>query len=147
MKRVISALALISLVCLSGCIPKQYRFQNATLQQNNAKSAGVGDVFFRQETMYGEDNGFGVVYKGEAKAFDLTVVSLTDPSISLQYNEYTKLPVTQFGGFRPGDPWVIRDKFSQKYDYSLTNKAIKFKDYEFEVVGVSNGSLQYRRVR
>ena len=147
MKRIVTSLALVSLLALIACVPKEYRYSGATLNQNNTKTAGVGDVFFRQETMYGEDNGFGVIYKGEAKAFDLTVVSLTDSSISLQYNEYMKLPVTQYGGFRPGDPWVIRDKFSQKYDYILTNKRIKFRDYEFEVLGVGNGSIQYRRIR
>jgi hypothetical protein len=139
------AVVITALLCLSACAPKNINMQDSSPFANETKTAGVGDVFFRTETMTGQDNGFGMVFGGQASAFDLTVVQLTDSSVSLQYREYTKLPGPQ-GGFRLADNWVVKQGYNQEYRFDLTQKVIRFKGFEFKVIESANGQLKYQRM-
>ena len=140
------AIVLTALLCLSACAPKNINLQDSSPFANEIKTVGVGDVFFRTESMTGQDNGFGMVFGGQASAFDLTVVQLTDSSVALQYREYTKLPGPK-GGFRLADNWSVKQGFNQEYRFDLSQKVINFKGLEFKVLDVSAGSIKYQRAR
>jgi hypothetical protein len=146
MSRKVALFALMSLVFIVGCPPKQYRHDVAMPNKNEVKIAGVGDEFFRHELMYGDDNYAGSVFNGEATMFSLTVVSLNEKTLSLQYREFTKPVAGPYGGFKSGGGWLIKEGYNQKYDYELTNKTIRFQNYEFEIVGFKDGRIQYKRI-
>ena len=96
--------------------------------------------------MYGDDNYAGSVFNGDAIMFTLTVVSLNEKTLSLQYREYTKPVAGPYGGFRAAGNWLIKAGYNQKYDYELNNKTIRFQNYEFEIVDFKNGRIQYKRI-
>lgn len=128
------------------CVPKQYHHDLVAPGINNILTVGVGDEFFRRELMYGEDNYAGSIFKGDATMFTLTVVGLNEKMISLQYREFTKPVAGPYGGFRYGGSWLIKDGYNQKYEYDLSLKKIRFKEYEFEVIGFNEGRIQYKRI-
>jgi hypothetical protein len=135
----------VSFIVVIGCAPKPYRSDTSWPLQKLIISAGIGDEFFKQELMYGDANEFGVVFNGDASMFTLTVVSLNDKTLSLQYREFFK-PTGRGGGFTIGDRWMIRDKFSQRFDYDLSSNVVKFRSYEFQVLEVKDGRISYIRI-
>lgn len=144
----ISMFVLLSFLSASACVaPQKFRHEAQAPVTGANMSAGMGDDFYRQELMYGEDNGFGTIFNGEATMFVLTVVALNEKALSLQYTEYIKQMHGPSRGFRPDSPWMIKDKFSQRYDYELTSKTIRFKTLEFETLGVADGRIDYRRTK
>lgn len=136
---------LTALLCLSACAIKKVNIQDVSPFANETKTAGVGDVFLHFESITGEDNYGGSICLGQATMFDLTVVQLTDSSISLQYREYMKPTRGPGGCFGKSDPWLVKQGFSQEFKYDLAQKVIKFKGYEFRVLEVSGGSIKYQR--
>jgi hypothetical protein len=138
------AVILTALLCLSACAIKKVSIQDSSPFANETKTAGVGDVFFHYESMTGEDNYAGRIFNGQATMFELTVIQVTESTVSLQYREYTKTPNAQ-GGYMLNGPWIVKQGYNQEYKYDLATKVIKFKGYEFKVLDVSNGSIKYQR--
>ncbi len=148
MKKIFLTSIVFACIFIAACVtPKNYRSYSESQLAGEAVACGVGDEFFKHELMYGQDNGFGTVHYGDAKMIVLTVVGLTEKTLSLQYAEYVKASQGPARGFRPDSPWLIRDKYSQRFDYDLSAKKIKFRSYEFDVIENQDGSLKYRRTQ
>jgi hypothetical protein len=153
-------LPLLGILLLSGC---------ATLKQQNADSvvnsvvvgqesnAGIGDTFFTNETITGNEaimsNGmveYDWIY-GSANKMELTVAGATNEKLILNYAEYTK-PPSPFDGdyprFLKNDPWLIKSGFNSQFQYDLTtSKTVTFKGFEFQVLGVQNNTVTYKRTK
>lgn len=146
-----SRLALLApiIILFVGCAGTPINISKISLGQNESKVAGVGDVFFSKEQMKGEDNGFGSVFNGDAFKFDLTVVSATSSKIALEYNEYIKPLAGQYGGYRKDGAWLIRDKFTKKLEYEITESEneISYKSYKFKIIKVNGGQIEYLRIQ
>jgi hypothetical protein len=136
---------LAALLSLSACAPINVNFQNAKPLYNGTNAVGVGDVFFHYEEMTGQDDGSGTVVGVEATMFELTVIQLTNSTISLQYREYTKSPGPE-GGYRMDGPWIVQQASNQEYKYDLAARIIKFKRFEFVVLEVAGDSIFYQRI-
>lgn len=128
-------LLLFVLFLTVGCAGMQQEI--AVPLPNGEKIAGVGDVFFIYEmkTFPVENNN----------RFDLTIVELDDNKIGLQYAEY--FYSSGVGPYWQGAGWKIKDGFNKRFDYSISNKAVRFKGYEFEILSVEGGQIKYRRVK
>ena len=74
----------------------------------------------------------------QCNKFDLSVVELSNKKVALQYAEYFK---------NGNDPWMIKTAFNKRLDYSLSDKVLRFKGYEFEILSVENGRLHYKRIK
>jgi len=100
-------------------------------------SVSVGDIFFNKEPQI---KPFATNQQGK---FDLTVVELNDKKIGLQYAEY--LYTMNFNTFQSA--YLVKQGFNKRFDYDLSNKVIRFKGYEFEVLSVKDGMLTYKRLK
>ena len=131
-----------------GCAGTPISISKTSPTSNELQTAGVGDVFFSKEEMNGEDNGFGSVFNGNAYKFDLTVVSASETKIALEYNEYMKPIAGEYGGYRKDEAWLIKDKFTKRFDYELadSNKTISYKKYKFKIAKVNDGQIEYMRI-
>ncbi len=140
MKRVI--VVLVAMLMIGGCaIPEQTGVASKPIEGGipligDESSAGVGDVFFTFTRLM----GFGK--KGDIK-YNLTVVELSEEKIGLQYTEYTYYsnPYTYSSG------WLIKEGFNKRFDYAMENKVVRFKGFEFEIVGVKDGMITYKRTK
>lgn len=111
---------------------------------NDEKDVSVGDTFFTfehknvvRDPLFGE-----FIAEFESFRFDLTLVELGG-KIGLQYSEYIyKMPAYPAQG-----GWLIKEGFNKRLDYAPADKVIRFKDYEFEILGVAGGQLKYRRIK
>ena len=132
MKKLLSLFVLFLFV---GCAGMQQEL--ASPLPNNEKSAGVGDVFFTYEmkTFPVENN----------ERFDLTVVELDGNKIGLQYAEY--FYSSGIGPYWQGAGWKIKDGFNKRFDYSISDKTVRFRGYEFEIVSLEGGQVRYRRIK
>jgi len=128
-----AAIILLAFSLILGCASKQYR-QSTTPNLNEIRTAGAGDEFFRHESQ--GDNG-------EAKMSKLTVLSVGPKDVAMQYQEFTR-PVVK-NGAATGASWTPKPEFDQRYEFKTERGLIKFKDYEFEILGVENGRIRYRR--
>ena len=147
MSRLLAICAVLLSVSISACLPTNINRQIAdpSYNETNTVTAGVGTVFFHYETMTGQDNGFGMVFNGQATMFELTVIELTQSTITLQYREYTKSPGPQ-GGYSLNSPWIVKQGYDQEYKYDLAERIIKFKGFEFVVIEASGDSIFYQRI-
>ena len=112
---------------------------------------GIGDIFFRYEenatsrSFIGGDMNFGV------NRFDLTIVELNEEKLALQYAEYTPNSTIVAGPYGPtripSPGWLIKQGFNKTYTYSVSDKFIRFKGYEFEIQSIENGILTYKRIK
>jgi hypothetical protein len=153
-------LPLLGMLLLSGC---------ATVKQQNADStvnsvavgqeshAGIGDTFFTNELVMGNET---IVTEGESPVSDyivgvgekteLTVEGATNEKLTLNYAEYTKESTNNGYAtyFYKNAPWLIKSGFNSQYSYDLTaSKTITFKGYEFQVLGVQNNVVTYKRTK
>jgi len=137
------------LTLLVSCAGTPINISETFPSQNEPQVAGVGDVLFSNEEMNGEDNGFGSVFNGDAFKLDLTVVSASSSKITLEYNEYIKPLAGQYGGYRKDESWLIRDKFTKKLEYEIseTENEISYKAYKFKILKVSGGQIEYMRIQ
>jgi len=109
---------------------------------------GIGDVFFFQEVMTGEDNYFGSVFKGDAYKIELLVSSATKEKITLDYSEYMKPVAGQYGGYRKDGPWIKKPAFDKTLEFDLKEtNTIYYKGFEFEIVNISGGKISYKRIK
>lgn len=69
--------------------------------------------------------------------FDLTVLEITHKNIGFQYSEYA--PSTR-------GTWLLKAGFNKRFDFN-PEMPIIFKGYEFEVVAIEQGRINYRRVK
>lgn len=101
------------------------------------KTGGVGDVFFSFTHM-------GSYSPGDNWMFELTIVELNDQKLGLQYSEYF-YNIPRFLGDPSG--WIIKEAFNRRFDYTIAYKTIRFKSYEFEILGVDKGQIKYKRIK
>lgn len=128
-------LLLIGIVIVS-CIPIEDPIQKKdTISEiiippitDKEQIAGVGDVFFIFSHFAGMSN---------TSKYELVIVELTQEKLGLQYSEYF------FG--RGG--WMIKQGFNKRFDYAISDKVVRFKGYEFEIIGVEKGQIKYRRIK
>ena len=112
---------------------------------NTETKANIGDTFLDYTKINGQDNGFGTLF-GSNFRFALTITSLNEKEIALQYEEYFKSPTGAYGGFYKDAPWLIKQGFNKTFTYS-PKETIRFKGYEFELISVTNGQITYKRIK
>jgi hypothetical protein len=134
----------LALSLVVGCLSKPYSHQYAKPSLNTVNFAAVGDEFFRHEDIHGERNRAGMLVEGEARMVKMTVVGLKEDVIELRCQEFTK-PLVD-GGYRIEDNWVLKDEFTQRYDYKGGIKEIRIKNYGFEITGIESGRIRYSRL-
>lgn len=151
----LTALVLM-LFAFTGCmnLPKYTYtpFVHQTLTEGQVKMAGIGDIFFEHsegqtatEPIYIPS---GTVASGNK--YDLTIVELNKERIGLQYNEFTYQPQPKYMNsmfILGGGDWLVKQGYNKRFDYSLSDKVIRFKGYEFEIVSVENGQIKYKRLK
>lgn len=93
--------------------------------------AGVGDIFLAFESI-------DPFYAAENFKYDMTITSLNDKEVTLQYAEYFMS--------KDGGSWLIKQGFNKTFTY-YPKETIRFKGYEFEPISVSNGQITYKRVK
>jgi len=110
--------ALLFALLLSGCAATgvQRDVEGVRPQINKEVKAGAGDIFFNHNVV--DKRPFA-----KPSRFDMTVKSVSDKEIVLEYGEY------------------------KTFTYSANDKVIMFKGYQFEIIGVENGKVTYRRIR
>lgn len=133
-------LLIFSIYFLLGCTTKIATTVDS-MKIGEEKVAGISDVFFRYEKINGIKDITDRVY-GDAFAYDLCIVSLTDDIVGLSYNEYSRMSPWVYGS----DSWIIRSAFGNKYEYPV-DKNIKFKDVEFKVTKKEDNSIRYQRIK
>ena len=119
-------LAIIVVGLLLSCV-SAYAEDFAYVELNAEREAGVGDSFFTLESF------------GEAHTkYELTIIELSKDKIGFQYSEY----------FSPSiGKWMIKEGFNKRFDFSLKEKVIYFKDYEFKILSFSKGKIKYKRIQ
>ena len=131
------------LVALAGCVPGMYPPQTGNVSEETIPAAGeeyaasIGDTFFKY---YITGNYGGSPNNWQ---FDLTVVELSNKKLGLQYSEYTY----QVNPYSYVGSWLIKDGFNKRFDFSLEDKTLYFKDYVFEVISVEKGKIRYKRIQ
>lgn len=110
---------------------------------NDIRTVSTGDIFLSYENsaavtdpLWGE-----IMRKGDR--FDLVVVEITERKFSLQYSEYIW---GHSGAYQPPG-WFIKPGFNRRLDYDIAGGLIRFKDFEFEILGVEAGQIKYRRIK
>lgn len=116
-----------------GCTSKQANPQYAAPSLNEVKIISEGGEFFRRETVSADSK--------EAKLVKLTLLKLSELTFSLRYQEFTK---ATNGRYSTGETWTLKEEFDSKYECKA-GSLIKFKDYQFEILTVENGSIKYIR--
>lgn len=91
---------------------------------------GIGDIFFAFTSL-------DPLQRSENFKYDLTITSLNDKDIALQYAEYF---------MNDSGVWLIKQGFNKTFTYSH-KETIRFKGYDFEPLSVSNGQATYKRVK
>lgn len=127
-------------------------FINQTVGAGEEKVAGIGDSFFEHsegqtvtEPTYLPSGTVSSGFK-----YDLTVVELNKEKLSLQYNEFTYQPQARYADSMfiiGGGDWLIKQGFNKRFDYALSDKIVRFRGYEFEVLAVEDGQITYRRLK
>lgn len=127
-------------------------FVNQTLTEGQEKLAGMGDTFFEySEGQTATEPTYipsGTVASGIK--YDLTIVELNHEKLGLQYNEFIFQPGAQYTNYMyvlGGGGWLVKEGFNKRFDYTLADKIVRFKGYEFEILSVENGQIKYRRVK
>jgi len=95
------------------------------------KIANVGDVFFEHKE--------GVRGKVSASRFVLTIVELNNKNIGLQSEDYIQMQ------HHLGTRWDFQG--GKRIDYDISDKVIRFKGYEFNIVSVDKGQIKYKRIK
>lgn len=156
----------LTLFVLTGCmIPGVIENINTYKPKiNEEKTAFVGDIFFTQVEEMGQKYTSAdgkrteTVIQPDGTRFDLVVVELNDQKVGLQYSEYMReVTYAQNPFLPPGGPgamtrvagpnWLIKQGFNKRFDYAVTDKVIRFKGYEFEILGVDKGQIKYKRIK
>lgn len=126
---------IFSVFLFLGCAtPGIERVQKTFPTLKEERTAGIGDIFFESmETntsrgIFGEN--LGVVGRF---SYDLTILEANEQKIGLHYSEYTN-------GF-------IREGFNKRLDYPASDKFVRFKDFEFDIISVGKGLIRYKRIK
>ena len=137
--------AIVSVVIafLVGCGPQLVNIKKGTPQVGVERTAYEGDVFFAYVDCYGEDNGFGTVFKGDCTKYDLTLLGVSWESITLQYREYMKPAAGQYGGYRLDGRWLVKEGFTKNLEYSTEDGRIRYKSHSFKILDVTGNSIYY----
>lgn len=149
MKKII--FVILTMAALAGCATME-TVNRGIPNVSEDKSAGIGDIFFEytNETVT-KDPFIGDIPHAGAFRFDLTIVELTPQKLGLQYAEYTRIMQASYnpliGPTSTMSDWLVKQGFNKRFDYSLDNKVVRFKDYEFEVLSAENGRMVYKRVK
>lgn len=151
MKKLFLLLCISMLFIGSGCGPVLIKKDDIlSLNLNDEKEAGVGDVFFAFEHKNIVHSPFlgELIAEFESFRFELTIVELGE-KVGLYYAEYIyKMPGYDPVTYLPGQGgWIIKAGFNKRFDYATADKIIRFKDYEFEVTENKQGRLKYRRLK
>ena len=114
-------------------------FAYVPLDVDVEQEAGVGDRFFTVELIVRNPPSRS---KDESiiteLRYELTIIELSKDKIGFQYSEY----------FSPSmGRWMIKEGFNKRLDFSLKDKVIYFKDYEFKILSFSKGKIKYKRTR
>ena len=143
---------LLGLLLLGGCISMpQMEKADSTVESvavGVESHARISDVFFSSEIITGNEYvGYPYVYNGSASKIELTVAGATNDKLTLNYAEYTK-PQNEYGSFLKDGDWIIKSAFNSQYQYDLTtSKTVAFKGFEFQVLGVKDNTVIYRRTK
>lgn len=142
-----ATLSTVAAILVAGCAARVVNVDRSDQPPGAALAANVGELFFSHELMTGEDNLFGVVFYGDAIRTELTITTATPDRIVLEYAEYTKPPGPK-GGYERNGAWMRRTAFDRLLEFDIkASSTIRFKRYEFTVVGVEGGRVAYKRVR
>lgn len=148
-------LSLALLLFLAGCMNlPQYAyvpFADQSSAEGQVKVAGIGDIFYERsegQSVKDEKNPTSEPVPYSGFKYELTIVELNQERLGLQYNEYTYQPVfvPMSATYYPGS-WMVKQGFNKRFDYAVSDKIIRFKGYEFEILSVENGQIKYRRVK
>lgn len=121
-------LSLIVLFSLIGCMALT-PFKTISINQNEEKTAGIGDTFF--EYMEGQEEHMlqmGIIADGYK--YDLTILELNQERVGLQYNEFVYQRAYSVGYTTVPGGWVVKQGFNKRFDYAVIDKIIRFKGRE-----------------
>lgn len=126
-------------------------FADQSGAEGQVKVAGIGDIFFDRsegQAVKDEKNPTAEPVPYSGFKYELTIVELNQERLGLQYNEYTYQPVfvPMSATYYPGS-WMVKQGFNKRFDYAVSDKIIRFKGNEFEILSVENGQIRYRRVK
>ena len=149
MKKIFCLFIVLLLGGCAGLTATYAPFASTSINTGEEKTAGIGDIFYefaQGQTMTDPMIAArGITASGEK--FDLTIVELNKDKIGLQYNEFVFTPGALIGyTYIPG-AWMVKQGFNKRFDYAITDKVIRFKGYDFEILSVENGQIKYRRIK
>lgn len=126
----------VFLLTLIGCATPGIERVHKTLPAiNEERTASVGDIFFENKEVMIQTGFFGETLAVTANfSYDLTILEANEKNIGLSYSEYT------------GDG-LIKAGFNKRFDYPTSDKFLRFKDSEFDVISVDKGQLRYKRIK
>lgn len=142
---------LIPLLFLFGCTqyPPLERFEKTKQLPavGDSAVATVGEPIYAYEVLsgYKRDSHPRVVYDGSAQRMSLSVASVSKNSLTLYYKEYAKRVTTVKSSI--DGPWYLKQNFTRKYDFDISNGSFTFKKLKFEVVSVADGEITVRRIK
>lgn len=144
----ITILALM-LFAFTGCmgVLTPVPFTQQSITQGEEKSAGIGDTFFEHTDGQNITDPFLGTYMNGGNKYDLTILELNQERLGLQYNEFYYAPARTVGYTTIPGGWLVRDGYNKRFDYSLSDKIVRFKGTEFEILSVENGQIKYKRVK
>lgn len=149
MKKLLFIMAVLFISGCAGMMATYAPFTEHSVEAGEEKVAGIGDIFFMHSNGQTMTDPMlapsGITASGDR--YELTIVELNQERLGLQYNEFTFSPGTTIGyTYVPGG-WMVKQGFNKRFDYAISDKIIRFKGYEFEVLSVENGQIKYRRLK
>lgn len=143
-------LVLVACFILVGCTAMA-PFKMSSVNQGEERLASIGDIFLdHKEGQSYKDPFLGEVMSDDSMRYELTILELNNEKLGLQYNEffYSKGSGSPFSPatFVPAG-WMVKQGYNKRFDYSLSDKIVRFKGTEFEILSVENGQIKYKRVK